>query len=120
MDKYFNKEKNEINKMNINTILNMNITNITNAGGPLTSNSSLHNGYNCNKNFFDNSVLNKINQETTMISNNNMTYNHLNDFQDGDKDEKKILIEKSEEIFIKDKQIIYNSKFFLFICLVNF
>ena len=40
----------------------MNITNFTNAGGPMT-NSSI-NGYAQNKIFFDNSVINKINQET--------------------------------------------------------
>jgi len=70
IDKYFAKEKLETHKKSSNSILNINITNITNTHGPPTFNSITNNGYNYNQNFFDNSVINKINHENTMITMN--------------------------------------------------
>ncbi len=59
-----------LNKKDTNSILNINITNITNTNGPPTYSSVANQGYNYNQKFFDNSVINKINQENTMISSN--------------------------------------------------
>jgi hypothetical protein len=58
----------------------MNITNITNTCGPLTTNSINANGNQGNKIFFDNSVINKINQENTILSinKNNLDLINLN------------------------------------------
>lgn len=58
----------ELNKKEKNSILNINITNLTNTNGPPTYTSVANNGYNCNQKFFDNSVINKINQENTIIT----------------------------------------------------
>jgi hypothetical protein len=53
----------------------MNITNLTNAGGPMT-NSSI-NGYAQNKIFFDNSVINKINPDNDDPNLTNRNFKNL-------------------------------------------
>jgi hypothetical protein len=53
----------------------MNITNFTNAGGPMT-NSSI-NGYAQNKIFFDNSVINKINPDNDDPNLTNRNFKNL-------------------------------------------
>jgi len=67
-----------LNKKETNSILNINISNLTSANGPPTCTSNSNNGYNCNQNFFDNSVMNKLNQDNTIITSNKNNYENVN------------------------------------------
>jgi hypothetical protein len=90
-----------LNKKETNSILNINISNLTSANGPPTYTSNSNNGYNCNKNFFDNSVMNKLNQDNTIITSNKNNYENVNnknsDNLDQEKNYKKTLNKKNKD-----------------------
>lgn len=84
-----------MNKKETTSILNINITSLTNTNGPPTYSSVANNGYNYNQKFFDNSVMNKLNQENTIITSNLNNY----EFENNDKIKKNENVEQDNNTF---------------------
>lgn len=56
--------------------MNINITNLTNSNGPPTYTSVANNIYNNYQKFFDNSVINKLNQDNSILSSNKNVFSN--------------------------------------------